>query len=274
VQVDLQPIDRVNLLVQDSQRKCAEFIDSLFAETAGSGLILDVLSTGTAAVSSVVTPLSTAHALGAASTLLGATKTGISANYLNTLSISHITQAILGNYTIDMKNYIDSLANAPDPARINVFQERSKILSYHSECSLAAAEGSIASALQTPIPAGQGLSLTYTVGDTEKTRADAAAALAMQIYGNTDFRKAGITARASGNIVYFAMTTAVALTVTSTPAGFASYVAGPPGQLAVIGIPKKGNTITIASPSAAQSSSTTGQTAGAAVAGTDPKAKQ
>src|SRR5438270_13284 len=146
VTVDVQPIERVNLLVQDSQRKCSEFVNSLFAETAGSGLILDVLSTGTSAISAIVTPLSTAHALAAASTVLGATKTGITANYLNTLSISHIAQAIQASYVSDMSKYINSLATA-DPTQINVFQERSKILSYHNECSLAFAEGAINSTL-------------------------------------------------------------------------------------------------------------------------------
>jgi hypothetical protein len=143
-------VAQVNLLVQDSQQKCGAFVNSTFAETAASGLALDVLSTGTSAVSAIVTPLATAHALSAASTVLGATKTGITANYLNTLSVSHITQAIQSSYGADMKKYIDSLA-ALSPSQktaLDPFEERSKILSYHNECSLAAAEGSIASTLQ------------------------------------------------------------------------------------------------------------------------------
>jgi hypothetical protein len=155
----LSPFDQVNLLVQDSQKKCAAFVNSMFAQTAASGLALDVLSTSTSAVAAIVTPLATAHALSAASTALGATKTGITANYLNTLSVSHVTQAIQSSYTADIKKYIDSLA-ALSPVQktaLNPFEERSKILSYHNECSLAAAEGSINSTLQAapatgPVP--------------------------------------------------------------------------------------------------------------------------
>ena len=156
--VSLSPFDQVNLLVQDSQKKCAAFVNSMFAQTAASGLALDVLSTTTSAVAAIVTPLSTAHALSAASTALGATKTGITANYLNTLSVSHVTQAIQSSYTADMKRYIDSLA-ALSPSQktgLNPFEERSKILSYHNECSLAAAEGSINSTLQAGPATGPG----------------------------------------------------------------------------------------------------------------------
>ena len=128
----------------------------MFAQTAASGLALDVLSTTTSAVAAIVTPLSTAHALSAASTALGATKTGITANYLNTLSVSHVTQAIQSSYTADMKRYIDSMAalGPSQKATLNPFEERSKILSYHNECSLAAAEGSINSTLQAAPGAG------------------------------------------------------------------------------------------------------------------------
>src|ERR1700721_1227036 len=109
-QASLTKKQQVNLLVQDSQTKCGHFVDSMFAEAAGSGFVLDVLSTGTSAISSIVTPIATAHALGAASTILGATKTGISANYLNTLTISHIAQAIQATYNTNVKGYIDSLS--------------------------------------------------------------------------------------------------------------------------------------------------------------------
>ena len=104
--VALKPIDQVNLLVQDSQTKCAHFVDSMFAETAGAGFVLDILSTGTSALATVFTPLATVHSLTASSTIFGAAKTGISANYLNTLTISHITQAIQSGYTSNMQNYI------------------------------------------------------------------------------------------------------------------------------------------------------------------------
>jgi hypothetical protein len=273
IQANLQPIDQVNLLVQDSQNKCAEFVNSLFAETAGSGLILDVLSTGTSAVASFVTPLSTAHALAAASTVLGATKTGITANYLNTLSISHIAQAIQSTYTTDMTNYINSLA-ALDPVnnRINVFQERSKILSYHNECALAAAEGSISSALQTPAQVGQGLSVAHTVTATEALNLNLLAAhLASDmnhVFGNT-----GLTALSSGQQINVRMINPFILTVASSPVGLVQYVETPTRVLTVTGTPHAGNTITIGGPSATQQPSAAGATAPAAPSGQAPQAK-
>ena len=272
----LLPIAQVNLLVQDSQRKCAEFVNSLFAETAGSGLILDVLSTGTSAIASLVTPLSTAHSLAAASTVLGATKTGITANYLNTLSISHIAQAIQSTYTTDMTNYINSLAALdPNNSRIDVFQERSKILSYHNECALAAAEGSISSALQTPALVGQGLTVSHTVTDAEINRPGALAqGLAIDI--NRVFANAGVTAQtetARPSVINLRMTSPFKLTVTSSPAGLVQYVEKPSPVLTIIGTPHKGDTITISGPSAAQQSSNAGETAPAAPAGQAPDAK-
>jgi hypothetical protein len=272
----LLPIAQVNLLVQDSQRKCAEFVNSLFAETAGSGLILDVLSTGTSAIASFVTPLSTAHSLAAASTVLGATKTGITANYLNTLSISHIAQAIQSTYTTDMTNYINSLAALdPNNNKIDVFQERSKILSYHNECALAAAEGSISSALKTPASVGQGLTVSHTVTDAEINRPGALAqGLAIDI--NRVFANAGVTAQteiARPSVINLRMTSPFKLTVTSSPAGLVQYVEKPSPVLTIIGTPHKGDTITISGPSAAQQSSNAGETAPAAPAGQAPDTK-
>jgi hypothetical protein len=270
--VSNNPIAQVNLLVQDSQRKCAEFVNSLFAETAGSGLILDVLSTGTSAVSSIVTPLSTSHALAAASTVLGATKTGITANYLNTLSISHIAQAIQATYTTDMTNYVNSLAALGPNSNINVYQERSKILSYHNECALAAAEGSISSALQTPAPVGQGLSVTHTVSDVEAANLGLLAAdLAMDM--NRVFGPTGLTALASGSSVNVRMLNPYALTVKSSPAGLVKYAETPTRVLSISGVPRKGDTITISGPSAGQQSSTAGETAPAQPAGQAPQDK-
>jgi hypothetical protein len=248
--VKLEPIERVNLLVQDSQTKCAQFVDSMFAETAGSGFVLDVLSTATSAISTIFTPLATVHSLGAASTIFGAGKTAISANYLNTLSISHISQAIQSTYTTDMKRYIDSLASLDTAHQnsINVFQERSKIVSYHTECSLAAAEGSISGALQPPAQPGQQLSLTHTVTASESAPALLAVAIANDINGNTAFSQAGITASASSNVITLKMPSGVTLNIAVSPVGHTEnvlYVVGPPGLLKITGTPSSGDQIVI-----------------------------
>ena len=275
VTVDLTPIERVNLLVQDSQSKCAHFVDSMFAETAGSGFLLDILSTGTSALATVFTPLTTVHSLTASSTIFGAAKTGISANYLNTLSISHITQAIQSTYSADMQKYISSLYTV-DPNKLDVFQERSKIVSYHNECSLAAAEGSISSSLQPTEQAALGLKVDYTV-TTEKTAQDLVNALVPQI--NKVFGVAGITATANNDEIILRMTNPIGLTVISKPPGLTLYVAGPPGILKIIGKPLPGNEVIIAGPSAtqqptgpAQSNGGT-QTAPAAISGEKPASK-
>jgi hypothetical protein len=274
--VALTNIERISLLVQDSQTKCAHFVDSLFAQTAGSGFVLDLLSTATSALATVFTPLPTVHSLTASSTIFGAAKTGISANYLNTLSISHVTQAIQSTYTTDMQKYIGSLY-AAEPLKLNVFQERSKIVSYHNECSLAAAEGSISGALQSTAPAGQGLQVIHKVVAGENTPELLAAALAKDINGT--FSKAGITATASGSVISLRMVNPVTLTVSSSPPGLVQYVAGPPGLLAIKGTPHTGDTVTIAGPPATQPStggaqpSGGAQTAPAAISGQSPALK-
>jgi hypothetical protein len=254
--VPIQPIDQVNLLVQDSQQKCAEFVNSMFAETAGSGFVLDVLATGTSAVSSIVTPLSTAHALSAATSVLSGTKTGISANYLNTLSISHITQAIQSTYTTDIKNYVNSLASLTEDQQklLNPFMERSKIESYHAECSLAAAEGSINTTLQATGQLGQAIpSLTYTVkGTGDITASGLTTQLEIAINNFSAFQQAGITALPSSDTaIALVMKNALNFSIKASNTNFsAAVVQGTPAKPAQITISvtralAKGDTVTI-----------------------------
>jgi len=265
--VPLTDLDRVSLLVQDSQTKCAQFVNTMFAETAGTGFVLDILSTATSALATVFTPLATVHALTASSTIFGAAKTGISANYLNTLTISHITQAIQSGYTTNMQKYISSLDTA-DPNKISVYQERSKIVSYHNQCSLAAAEGSISNALQIAPQLVQEVSLAYKVVGTaaagDNTAAGLAQAIAAGINGNTAFTKAGITALPpSGASISLKMTNPVKLTVTSSPTDLAQYVEAT-GLLTIIRKPNTGDTITIVGSAATQQPSGGAQQSGGA----------
>jgi len=252
--VSTDPMAQANLLVQDSQLKCAAFVNSLFAETAGAGLALDVLSTGTSAVAGIVTPLSNSHALAAASTVLGATKTGITANYLNTLSLGHITQAILASYTGDMSDYINSLGTVSDPKRVNIYLERSKIQNIHKKCSLAMAESTISNTLQNQPGSGaaQGLQKVHSIGDVANDTDPKILANALATEINGVFATAGVTATTSGNVVSLARPAGLTLAVTSVPPGLVTYVLGPPDLIAIIGKPQKGNTITIAGPPASQ----------------------
>ena len=145
----LNNVEVVHLMVQDSQKKCAEFVDSMFAENAGTNTALDSLSTLSSALATVFTPIAVTHSLSAASTLFSGVKSSVSSNYLNTMAIGHVAQAIQVTYSSDMQKYISYLDTA-DPSKVDVIAERSRIESYHNECSLAAAEGSIDSTL-TPI---------------------------------------------------------------------------------------------------------------------------
>lgn len=155
----LTPLEMVHLLVQDSEIKCAAFVNSMFAESAGSGVVLDVLNTASSAVATAVGASSVKDAFSASSTVFGGVKTSISANYLNSLGISHIAQAIQTTYSSNMQAYLKYLDSA-DPNKIDVFAERSTIVAYHSECSLAAAEGSISASLQTSAPLSGGAPLS------------------------------------------------------------------------------------------------------------------
>ncbi len=244
----------------------------MFAETAGTSLGLDVLSTITSALATVFTPLSATHALSAASTIFSGSKTGITAEYLNSLSISHVSQAIGSTYTSDMSKYISSLSSV-DPTTISAYAERSKILSYHNECSLAAAEGSITSALQPSNTQTTQIPVSYTVNKSDTTTS-IAAAIAKQIDGNTGFTGAGVTATNSTNIVILKMTTPLSITVTVTPSGHTTAVfkPGPPATITISGTPQANDVITVALPSTAQSSGSS-TTAPAAVTGVAPAQK-
>jgi hypothetical protein len=257
----LTPIQWVNVLVQDSQTKCAEFVNSLFAQTAGSGLLLDILNTTSSALATVFTPLSTVHALTAASTIFGGARTSITAEYLNSLTISHISQAIQSTYSSDMQKYIAWLDTA-DPATIDVFHERSRIVSYHNECSLASAEGSIGSALQPPAQVGQAspLSITYKIGTArnDTTLSGLTTAIIAAVNGDPTFNKAGVTASLGGpGVISLNTTKPFNFTPTVLPPDHTESVEivnGSPARLTIAGKLRQGDIITITGIVAAQQS--------------------
>jgi hypothetical protein len=168
--------DQSHIMVQDSQAKCTNFLNAMFAQTAATNVTLDSLSTLTSALATVFTPTSVTHSLSAASTLFSGVKTSISSDYLNSLAISHITQAIQATYTTDMQKEIDWLekANKTSSVVIDAYDERSRIESYHNQCSLAAAEGSINSTLQTSATTANG-NATAPAGTTTQPSANTGA---------------------------------------------------------------------------------------------------
>ena len=208
-------LEKVHDLVQDSQKKCADFTIAMFGLAA---------STALSAVATVFTPTTTVHVLTAGSTIAGSAKTSIQTEYLNSVTISHIVQAIQSTYSADMTKYIAYLDTISDARDISVVAERSTILSYHNECSLPAANGSIASALQ-PASAKQPstqLSLTFTVPKTGDSAVTIASGILAQINTDATFKAAGVTAseQPGGPNGTITLTVPAPLAITWTPATF------------------------------------------------------
>lgn len=246
----------VNLLVQDSQRKCSDFVDSLFAQTAGSGFLLDTLSTVSSALATVFTPTSVTHAFSAGSTVFSATKASMSANYLNALSISHIAQSIQATYHTDIRAYLKYLDSLDMTARdtIDVFNERTRILSYHQECSLAWAEGTISSSLQPEASQGGGqasgqISVSYRVpGGTSVD--DIAQAMASKITQDPTVKQADMSADPDGGgVIKFTMKKAFRLNSSVNPAAHQGEATinndSSPVTLTISGTPAAGDIITV-----------------------------
>src|SRR5579862_1816404 len=252
-------LEKVHDLVQDSQTKCEAFVVDMFKRTAETNTGLDILGTITSSLATVFTPLTTVHALTAASTITGGAKTAISTEFLNGVTISHITQAIQSTYSVDMKNYINYLNTVTDPNGIDVVGARSTIQSYHAECALPAADGSIASALQpSSPPQSTQLTLTYTVTATDKTAANVASHILAQLNGDANFKAAGVTAAEDKNppngtikISIPANSTATWKTPTTSTGAIEhpNLAVGPPAVLTITlttgTIPKSGDTITL-----------------------------
>jgi hypothetical protein len=253
-------LEKVHDLVQDSQKKCADFTIAMFGLAASSNTFLDIASTALSAVATVFTPTTTVHVLTAGSTIAGSAKTSIQTEYLNSVTISHIVQAIQSTYSADMTKYIAYLDTISDARDISVVAERSTILSYHNECSLPAANGSIASALQ-PASAKQPstqLSLTFTVPKTGDSAVTIASGILAQINTDATFKAAGVTAseQPGGPNGTITLTVPAPLAITWTPATFvaspgktatetAVFDHGPPATLQVKGTGQEHDTLTV-----------------------------
>ncbi|WP_143751037.1 hypothetical protein [Burkholderia sp. HI2714] len=266
----LSNFQAVNVLVQDSQSNCADFVNSLYSQMAGSGFAFDVLGTISSALATVFTPLTVVHSLTAGSTVFGAAKTGVSANYLNTLSIAHVAQSIQSTYQADIQKYIAYLNGLDQNGRDNldVYAERSMILSYHNECSLAWAEGTISVALQ-PSQSGQSatsgsqsISVKYTVPQGGQTVAAVADSVASAVAASSDFKKADVTASSKNGIVSFAMKKTFPLVATASPGKPNTQVTmsnnSSPVTLTIGGTPAGGDVITITGNPTSSGTSTSG----------------
>ncbi|WP_217591170.1 hypothetical protein [Burkholderia sp. GbtcB21] len=266
----LSNFQAVNSLVQDSQSKCADFVNSLYSQMAGSGFAFDVLGTISSTLATVFTPLTVVHSLTAGSTVFGAAKTGISANYLNTLSISHVAQSIQSTYQADIQKYIAYLNGLDQNGRdhLDVYAERSMILSYHNECSLAWAEGTISVALQpsqsgqTATSGRQSISVKYTVPQGGQSAAAVADSVASAVTASSDFKAANVTASSKNGVVSFAMKKTFPLDAIASPGKPNTQVTmdneSSPITLTISGTPAHGDVITITGNPTSSGTSTSG----------------
>jgi LysM repeat protein len=257
-------LDKVHDLVQDSQTKCQAYITNLFGGIAGTNTSLDIIGTAFSAAATVFKPLTTVHALSAGSTLATGSKTSIQTEYMNSVTISHVIQAIDSTYGVKMQAYISYLDKVSNQNGIDVVAERSTILSYHGLCSLAAANGSIVNSLQ-PV-AGQKspaqLSTTYTVKSTDTSPALIATGIAAQVNGDAAFKAAGISAQAPGDTVTLIVPASLKVTWKhsqfakapgkSAATESAEFQDGPPTTIKITGTGQESDALTIETSTLAQ----------------------
>lgn len=194
--------EKAHVVVFESQSKCNDFITRMFAANAATNTRLDLLTTFLTSVASVTTPTRAAHTLTAGAAISSGTKLSINNEYFNALTISHIVQAIQQSYTTDMASYLEDLDKLPDSerGRVSFYSELPRIQAIHSECSLAAAEATIATTLQSGVvapdkPANKPVvySTSYTIINTE-TNVDIAKGIAMALNANLDLRRLAVSA--------------------------------------------------------------------------------
>jgi hypothetical protein len=206
-------------VVNESEYFCGKFLNGLVLAENTTNVGLDIMTTVFTALGTAFTPLATVHALTAAGSISSGTKTAISSDIYARATIANYAQAIQASYYSDMKIYVDALTAANDDSLVPSI-EVSKIRTIHKECSLASAQATISSTLQTPPTTGASvttqtvtvtgstgtftvtanppapgttISVAYTAarGDTAST---IAAKLVLLINNDTNFQHAGITA--------------------------------------------------------------------------------
>jgi hypothetical protein len=158
------PKGYVGLVLDDSERKCARFVDGLVLAENSTNTGLDVMTTVFSALATAFTPVNTIHALTAAASISGGTKTAIDSDIYAKASIAIYAQAIQGTYYTDIKKYSDALTSMV-PADIEPSIEVGKIQTIHEECNLASAQAAISATLQ---PSGQTVGTVSTATATIK----------------------------------------------------------------------------------------------------------
>lgn len=80
-------------------------------------------------------------------------RSSVSAGYLSSLTISHITQAIQLTYNSDIQNYLNYLKTITPASNFNYQAELAQIQFIHGECALAPANGTLSNAVSQTSPA-------------------------------------------------------------------------------------------------------------------------
>ena len=137
-EVPLPPdkIDRLGRVVLESEYQCERFMNNLVLTATGSHLWLDGATTVFSALGTAFTPISTIHALTAATT---------------------VSSGLRANIDSDVFNRLDGLK----PSEVNFSVEVGRISAIHRGCSLGSAQDAISTTLRAPDAAP----------DTSKTQA-------------------------------------------------------------------------------------------------------
>lgn len=254
----------VHALVQDSQKKCRDFVDSMFLRTAESNTALDVSSTIFSALGTVFTPIATVHALTAGSTIANGTKTSVDNNFLAGVTVAHVINAIQSSYGTAMKQYVDGLSSTdPAAAKFDPIVERSQILIIHSQCSLVAANGTIDGAIQPKAKSDTGPSNPASTtlvsipfkATTEANAKDVAAKVVSLITADAGAKAQKLTAKTDaaphddtillGDNATAALIWEPAVVSTKTSLAASLNSTSSPPKLTVMGTPGKDDTLVI-----------------------------
>lgn len=144
-------------LIIDSYRKCNKFVNQLVRYQAGVNTTGDIVTTILSGIATTVSPIGVSHALSAASTIVGGTKTAIDADLWAKATGANFAQAINSTYYVKMAKYADLLPDL-DLAKFVVTNEIGRLIAIHNQCAVAPAETTIQTALSPPSAGTQGTS--------------------------------------------------------------------------------------------------------------------
>jgi len=232
----------LGLIIGDSEAKCDRFMNRLSVAESSGDTGLDMATGVFSALGTAFTPLSTVHALTAASTITSGFKASIDSDVYAKAAIKDYAQAIQASYYADMKTYATALNSAKDPLVVPI--ELATIARIHAECSLESAQNTISTTLKSSsstsstqnsatlnldgsLTAKGQLTVTATSNSFSKSVSStipdpanpstAADALATAINGDPVLTKAGVTATHSFGSMDIAVSWPKSVDITWSP---------------------------------------------------------